>query len=81
MSATAGLANRSTLTALTANLDIDDVADPALRSTYFQYMTDLSDANWSDYAANKFTLNNMDEGEFTDPYIAGVSFNFDEGVF
>jgi hypothetical protein len=47
MTATAGNADRTTLLALTGNLDIGDIADPALRLTYFQYMTDLSDANYS----------------------------------
>lgn len=47
MTATAGNADRTTLIALSSNLDIGDVADPALRLSYFQYMTDLSDANYN----------------------------------
>ncbi len=50
MTATAGRADRSTLNAVTGNLDTGDVADPALRLAFFQYMTDLSDANY-DYTA------------------------------
>jgi hypothetical protein len=41
------LADRTTLLALTSNLDPGDVADPALRLAFFRYMTDLSDANWN----------------------------------
>lgn len=48
MSATPGTSDRSTLNAVTPNLQIGQFADPALRLAVFQYLFDLSDANWSD---------------------------------
>lgn len=41
------IADRTTLNNLTPNLDIGDVADPALRLAFFQYLLNLSDANFN----------------------------------
>lgn len=41
------IADRTTLNNLTPNMDIGDVADPALRLAVFQYLFNLSDANYT----------------------------------
>lgn len=47
MTASYGTIDRTTLLALTGNLDIGDVADPALRLAYFQYLADYGDATYN----------------------------------
>lgn len=42
-----GYADRTTLNNLTPNMDIGDVADPALRLAAFQYLYNLSDTNYA----------------------------------
>lgn len=41
-------ADRTTLNNVTPNLDIGDVADPALRLAFFQYVINLIDANYAE---------------------------------
>lgn len=73
------IADRTTLNALTPNLDIGDVADPALRLAYFQYMTNLSDANYAEFVAYRAGIGRtVDGGFFTDSDYPSV---IDGGTF
>lgn len=58
MSATYGPFDRTTLNNLSPNLDVGDVADPALRLAYFQYLADYGDALYSGTKAEIASLIN-----------------------
>lgn len=81
--ATAGPADRSTLNNVTPNLQVGQFADPSLRLAVFQYLFDLSDANWNNVdnrISDRYTKAQVDaailQAQFGQPPLNSITWGY-----